>query len=260
MVIRRIREHVTAHNWFAVGIDFLIVVAGIVIGTQVNNWNQARIEGEQSRSYRARLIDELDFNARQYRQQISYYRQVRRHGLTALAGFRNVANLAPRDFLVAAYQTSQIDTSPPKTYIYDELVSAGLVDRLGDESIQEAASDYYLQAAANIRSFQEVFPYRTIIRGVMPYPLQNEIRRRCGDIFVYFEQRIIGVRLPERCDIVLESAESAQGVAQVRRVPGIMRELTRYLASTDERLTLLNDNLQLANELRGKLIEAVRRD
>lgn len=77
MVIRRIREHVAAQNWFAVAIDLAIVVVGVFLGTQANNWNAARIEAEQGRSYRARLIDELDFNARQYRVQIAYYRHVR---------------------------------------------------------------------------------------------------------------------------------------------------------------------------------------
>ena len=33
MVIRRIREHVGAHNWFAVGVDLAIVVAGVFLGT-----------------------------------------------------------------------------------------------------------------------------------------------------------------------------------------------------------------------------------
>ena len=29
MVIRRIRDHVSAHNWFAVGIDVATVVVGV---------------------------------------------------------------------------------------------------------------------------------------------------------------------------------------------------------------------------------------
>ena len=62
MVIRRIREHVAELNWFAVAVDFLIVVAGIVIGTQVNNWNQARLERDKAQAYRARLIADLRDN------------------------------------------------------------------------------------------------------------------------------------------------------------------------------------------------------
>jgi hypothetical protein len=42
MLLRRVVEHVNAQNWFAVGIDFVIVVVGVVIGIEVANWNEVR--------------------------------------------------------------------------------------------------------------------------------------------------------------------------------------------------------------------------
>ena len=33
MVVRRIRDHVATHNWFAVAIDLAIVVVGVFLGT-----------------------------------------------------------------------------------------------------------------------------------------------------------------------------------------------------------------------------------
>ncbi|MEL6996361.1 MAG: hypothetical protein AAGK67_17185 [Pseudomonadota bacterium] len=42
MIFRRIKAHVEKENWFAVGIDFFIVVIGVFIGIQVANWNEAR--------------------------------------------------------------------------------------------------------------------------------------------------------------------------------------------------------------------------
>ena len=42
MLLRRITQHVKEQNWFAVGIDFVIVVIGVFIGIQVANWNDAR--------------------------------------------------------------------------------------------------------------------------------------------------------------------------------------------------------------------------
>ena len=42
MILRRIKAHVEKENWFAVGIDFCIVVIGVFIGIQVANWNDAR--------------------------------------------------------------------------------------------------------------------------------------------------------------------------------------------------------------------------
>ena len=44
MILRRVTEHVKAQNWFAVGIDFLIVIVGVFIGIQVANWNATRLE------------------------------------------------------------------------------------------------------------------------------------------------------------------------------------------------------------------------
>lgn len=260
MVIRRIREHVAAQNWFAVAIDLGIVVLGVLIATQVNSWNEARIEAEQSRSYRARLIGELDFNARQYHQQISYYRQVRGHGLAVLAALDGRTRLSPRDFLIDAYQASQIDATPAKTYIYNEMVSAGLVDRLGDETLQELASDYYLSIEANNRSFLEIFPYRTIIRRIMPYALQEPIRSQCGDIFLLYRQRVTGVRLPGRCTATIDPAKAAAGVQIIREEPSLALELTRYLASTDEKLFVLTEDLRLTRNFKRKLVEAARRD
>jgi len=42
MLLRRITKHVKDQNWFAVFIDFIIVVVGDFIGIQVANWNETR--------------------------------------------------------------------------------------------------------------------------------------------------------------------------------------------------------------------------
>lgn len=243
MVVRRIREHIATHNWFAVGIDLAIVIAGVFIATQATNWNDERIEREQSRSYHARLIDELDFNARQYRQQIAYYKQAREHGLAALKSLQSPSDRPGPDFLVDAYQTTQIDTALAKTFIYDELVSAGLVDRLGPPDIQAAVSDYYLSVKAINRSLEETLPYRTIMRALIPYAAQMQIRERCGDLAVTYKQRIIGFRLPDECNLQLNGQMIMAAVTHIREQPRIVDDLTRYLASLDEKIGGLEGTL-----------------
>ncbi|MGL6224731.1 MAG: hypothetical protein ACRC6L_14235 [Steroidobacteraceae bacterium] len=42
MLLRRVIEHVKAQQWTAVAIDFVIVVAGVFVGLQVQEWNSAR--------------------------------------------------------------------------------------------------------------------------------------------------------------------------------------------------------------------------
>ncbi len=42
MLLRSITKHIKDQNWFAVSLDFLIVVAGILIALQITNWNEQR--------------------------------------------------------------------------------------------------------------------------------------------------------------------------------------------------------------------------
>ncbi len=42
MILRRIAVAIRKHDWFTVAVETLIVVLGVFIGLQVNNWNEAR--------------------------------------------------------------------------------------------------------------------------------------------------------------------------------------------------------------------------
>ncbi|MEL6568824.1 MAG: DUF6090 family protein [Pseudomonadota bacterium] len=59
MLLRRITKHVKEQNWFAVGIDFVIVVIGVVIGIQVSNWNETRTDTNREKVILTDLLDDL---------------------------------------------------------------------------------------------------------------------------------------------------------------------------------------------------------
>ena len=42
MILRRFTKHFTDQNWFAVGLDVLVVISGIFLGMQVTDWNENR--------------------------------------------------------------------------------------------------------------------------------------------------------------------------------------------------------------------------
>jgi hypothetical protein len=60
MLIRRFSEHLREQNWFAVGLDFAVVVLGIFIGLQVADWNQARLDREEAAYHLNFLYTELN--------------------------------------------------------------------------------------------------------------------------------------------------------------------------------------------------------
>lgn len=62
MLFRRISKHVKDQNWFAVFIDFAIVVVGVFIGLQVANWNAAQSNKAELRASLERLDKEVSQN------------------------------------------------------------------------------------------------------------------------------------------------------------------------------------------------------
>lgn len=70
MLLRSLSGHVKDQNWFAVGLDFLIVVFGIFIGFQLNNWNENRKLDDAYAQARVRLVSETEANLAAARQLI----------------------------------------------------------------------------------------------------------------------------------------------------------------------------------------------
>ena len=58
MLLRRFTKHFAEQNWFAVGLDVLVVVLGIFLGMQVNEWNSNRhLRSEEAQYLRALDVD-----------------------------------------------------------------------------------------------------------------------------------------------------------------------------------------------------------
>lgn len=62
MLLRRISKHVKDQNWFAVGLDFVIVVIGVFFGIQIGNWNDARLDHLAYQKAHTRMVVEVRTN------------------------------------------------------------------------------------------------------------------------------------------------------------------------------------------------------
>lgn len=60
MILRRFAEAVREQNWFQVMLEVAIVVVGIFLGLQVDNWNQARKDRIEERHILSRLHGEME--------------------------------------------------------------------------------------------------------------------------------------------------------------------------------------------------------
>lgn len=59
MILRRLAGAIREQNWFSVVLEVAVVVVGIFIGLEVNDWNQQRLEREGDKRALALFVNEL---------------------------------------------------------------------------------------------------------------------------------------------------------------------------------------------------------
>ena len=247
MVIRRIRDHVAGHNWFAVSVDVAIVVVGVFLGTQANNWNDARLAANDARTYRERLIEDVTANQVDFQARQAYYSDVRRHALSALQMIAWPESKLSEAFVVDAYQASQINARILRRSTYDELVAAGALTSVGDQRLRDLAETYYQGLKVLDADNQHLPPYRDRVRRELPYQVVARIRERCSDRTSESRGTVI-FRLPVHCQLNLDEQSIRSAVSQLRAAPELDRDLSRYIVDIDQRLSNF-----AGSERRGRL-------
>jgi hypothetical protein len=236
MILRRIREHVSHHNWFAVAIDLAIVVVGVFFGTQANNWNQARLDRERAREERAMLIDDVRANQQNLAMRRQYYTWVRGAALKTLAALDQPSSALGEQFLIDSYQASQILPWSLKRNTYDQINASGGIGNLGDAALRDQVSNYYVSSDVTGANLAYVMPYRETLRRVMPYRVQLQVRTLCGEKITENSRGEPLMVLPGRCSIQLDPLTVRRAVNQVHDSPGLSLDLNRLLVDLDQKL------------------------
>lgn len=235
MILGRMREHAGNHNWFAVSIDLLIVVLGVFLGTQVSNWNADRIAHDAGQSYRAHILDDVADNARDMQTRAAYYQQVKAFALQVLDDLDGTASISDEQFLIAAFQATQIYPRPMVRTAYDEVLSVGALNTLGDAATRRKIANYYLAVDVSEATFRTVPGYRDVGRSAVPYAVQVRIRSACAERMTTAANGFVQIALPATCTLGLPRDVIARAAARVRATPGIERDVTRLLADIDQK-------------------------
>ncbi|MEO7278064.1 MAG: hypothetical protein ABIW33_08580 [Sphingomicrobium sp.] len=253
MIVRKVREHVAHHNWFAVAIDVGIVVAGVFLGTQASNWNQSRLDRERAQQNRAMLVDDLEANQQNLTMRRHYYEWVRSEGLKALAELGRPSSALGQQFLIDAYQASQSLPWSLKRNTYDQLIAAGQFGSIGDSGLRDRISNYYVGADVTGVNLASMPAYRERLRRAMPYAAQVQIRTQCSETISENAKGEPVMGIPGPCTITIDPAATRQAVQQVHDMPGIALDLNRQLVDLDQKLVSIDVISRRAGILRRSL-------
>lgn len=202
-MLNRIVRHLRAQDWNAIAIEFLIVTAGVLMGIQVSNWNDNRVE-------KARVSQQLTSLRTELRGNLATIKEYQRHGHAQLA---DIAALQ-RAFDLPGGGDQRIDgmlmnvfrvrSMILETSAYDEITESGSF-RFVDPDIRSAMTEWRARMGLVQRADQDALAYRAsaadyltgalafepMIRTFAPSfqptdnaPLSNEPERLAKDVKV----------------------------------------------------------------------------
>jgi hypothetical protein len=246
VLLRRVIEHVKDQNWFAIAIDFVIVVTGVFVGIQVSNWNNERRDEMRADAYVERIANDLLTDEKNIRMRQSFWRQVIEEGEAALS-YSDTGVLkdgsAWRSAL-AFYQASQIFPYVHTETTYSELKSAGQLGLIRDADLRAKLAEYYTAGSAEQAGYlTRLIPaYRDTIRGKTPVAMARHIWREC------ITTDGLDWQMLQECDSPFDE-EQAYAVLKGYVEPVVLEQLRSWIGNQEISLILLQHNLSAAERM-----------
>ena len=229
MIFKRAAAKLRAQEWVAIVIELGIVILGVFIGTQVSNWNAERLERADTDrlldQLRPELLAQVDF----YDTAKTYYATTRRFADVALAGWAGDGRVNDSDFVIAAYQASQIQGVGVNSDTWANIFGAERLRSIDDPAIRRDLS--FLMSTDNSSIGINVVdtPYRRNVRRIIPIAVQDVIKTKCGDYTPANRANV--VLLPETCPIKLPADQATMAARALRAHPELADDLNWHMAA-----------------------------
>ena len=228
MLLRRIKQHVQNENWFAVFVDFVIVVVGVYVGIEVSNWNEQRQEEQRGQQYLQRIKADLENDLQTIANRHNFWTQVLGHGQGAIAHAETgmlVSDSAAKTVL-AYFQASQVAPYRAVNVTYQEMVAAGDLNLIESSKLRAEFAEYFVNATdlQETHLFRHIPEYREVLRGLIPYDLQDYIWTNCHRA-VGNSQELVD------CDLPVEEAAAEEMLSRLVENDEVVRELRFWIGN-----------------------------
>ena len=250
MIFKRAVARLRAQDWVAITIELAIVIVGVFMGIWVANWNQERARKQETRQMLLQLrpelrgLQDLSASAR------DYYAVTGRYADTAFAGWKRDPRVTDEQFVIAAYQASQIYGFNNNGASWALIFGADELRNIEDLSVREPLTRLMTFDYSTLNFPAVATRYRDEVREVIPDEIQQQIRAVCGDT-LKADRRRFSLVVP--CPAHLPAPEAAATAAALRRNP----ELPRLLRVHRATIATYNTNLDLFDGQVGLLVDRI---
>lgn len=216
-LVARLRRH----DWTAAVIELVIVVVGILVALQLNNWNQNRLDHARADGYYRRIHSELVADRQNIDNALTFWKTVSDYGRAAIAFGESRQRVDGSNWktVLAYYQASQLMPFELEDSTFTEMRDGGGLALIDDEGLRKQLADYYRLSGtgitANILHHDPV--YRMQIRGLTPWRVQQYIWDKCFRALGGTNQELIDCPSPisdEEAAVLLESYRQSESLLQ----------------------------------------------
>ena len=222
-----------------------MVVIGILIALQVNNWNEVRKERNREVAYLERLTENITSDLEVYKLNIEFYQQVLKDGTLALAyaNSNDVSGYSNWDILLAFFNASQIWPIITESSTYEELKSSGELSLLKSIELRDRLAFYY--GGAQYRYNQTIGinpPYRKLARVKIPYSVQSYMWDNC-------HKTIGDIQQLTDCEPGISEIEAKLLLQKLKADEELIGELSYWMSSIRAGWHPLLENVKLCNTI-----------
>ena len=163
MILRRVIEHMKSQHWTAILIEFVIVVIGIFVGLQVNNWNEARRDRARELTYLQGIAADLDESIASIQQSIGYSndRVALDELLIKAATDASVVRADPGRFLFAVTRGGYTHSPSIRGYTFETIKSTGGLEIIRDRQLVLDLMKFY----ATVQGLSQWSAFRTFCQS-----------------------------------------------------------------------------------------------
>jgi hypothetical protein len=249
MILRRIAEAFRRQDWFTVLIEIMIVVLGVFLDLQINNWNEAREKMARAETLAQRLNDDFGIELWLASSLLDYNRAVYENAVLVLDDLTVAVPLPDDKFMVAAFRASQFNNYIPASSTYRELVSTGGLELVAETPLGGVAAIFYeASMIADIVADGRSSDYRRLYRSITPVRVQLHLNAQCGDRHSSADDVLNHVSLISYpCELKLPAETIQEAASALRGRPELAEALRLRIA------TLATQNHDF-----GRLIESTK--
>ena len=248
MILRRITANFRKQDWTAVVVELVIVVLGVFIGLQAQEWASAHAEQQRANVLLQQLRGDLEGERVNPKSYVDYQQVTAVYARTAIRGLESPGSVDPQTWVASVYQATQIIAPQSNRATFDEMKSTGAIDLIGNTRFHALLINYYSFDWTQSSVVKAQAPYREVVRSILPYAIQKAVKASCGDRNETISG-VINTQLPKTCHIDLPATVIARAAETLRTTPGLLPALTYQLSLIETNIETIEPTQQQRADL-----------